>query len=438
MKKNIRELALSVLTEWEAQDKYVNLALDAHYLDTLSPSERGALTALVYTAVEHKLTYDYIISALAARELSRLDPHTVNILRLGLCQIIHMNSIPDFAAVNETVKLARSSGERSIVNGILRRAAREKDHLPEPDKNKNYSRYLSVKYSFPMKLVKHFDSLLGREDTERILDYFNNVKYTDLTVNTTRISVEDYILLLSDAGYKAERNLDTGTHIRIDRSVNPENLPGFSEGYFLVQDRASFTAVAALAPKEKDILVDCCACPGGKSFAAAILMGDTGEIHSLDLHESKLSLIAGGAERLGLRSVIPDCHDGEEPREDLIGRADKVICDVPCSGLGVLGKKPDLRYNAENTMDALPPLQLRILNAAAKYLRVDGEMIYSTCTVNPEENERVIEAFLSANPDYAPVEFTVGALESENGMLQMLPHVHKADGFFICKLTRLR
>ncbi len=438
MKRNIRELALSVMLEWEAQDKYVNLALDAHYLDPLSSSERGMLTALVYTAVEHKLTYDYMISALAGRELSRLDPHTVNILRLGMCQIIHMTSIPDFAAVNETVKLARSSGERSIVNGILRRAAREKDRLPYPDEKKNYRRYLSVKYSFPQGIVKHFDSLLGREDTERLLDFYNSVNYTDITVNTTKISVEDYASLLADSGYEAVRNIDTGMHIRINKSLNPENLPGFSEGYFFVQDRASLIAVDALAPTENDIVVDCCACPGGKSFAAAVLMKDRGEIHSLDLHESKLSLIAGGACRLGLDSIIPDCHDARAPRNDLVGRADKVICDVPCSGLGVLGKKPDLRYNAESAMDALPTLQLSILTASAKYLRAGGEMIYSTCTVNPEENEGVLASFLAENPDFASVDFAVGNLKSNDGMLQLLPHVHGTDGFFISKLTRLR
>ena len=436
MSKNIRALALSVLTEHEAASKYVNLALDAHYLDGLSRSERGSLTALVYTAVEHRLTYDYIISAISGRELSKLDPHTVNILRLGMCQLLHMSSVPDFAAVNETVKLCRSSGERSIVNGILRRAAREKENLPMPNEAKDYLRYLSVKYSFPKPLVKHFDAHLGREATEHLLNFYNNEKYTDLTVNTCLISVDDFISLLEKSGYRAERNLDTGISVRLDRSVNPEILPGFSEGYFLVQDRASLISVMALKPKRDDLVVDCCACPGGKSFAAAILMGGGGAVHSLDLHDSKLSLITSGAQRLRISSITVEQHDSTEPRCDLVGKADKVICDVPCSGLGVLGKKSDLRYNAPLTMDNLPPLQATILSASSKYLVPGGELVYSTCTVNPDENERVVESFLKDNPDYVPVDFTVGGYSSQNGMLGLLPHVHATDGFFIAKIKR--
>lgn len=438
MKKDIRRLALSVLCEQEAADKYVNLALSAHYLDDLTVQERGALTALVYTTVERKLTYDYIISCLTGREMSKLDPHTANLLRLGVCQIVHMKSIPDFAAVNETVRLGRSAGERSFVNGVLRKVASDKDNLPCPPEAKDYRRYLSVKYSFPKPLVRHFDSLFGRKDTEKLLEFYNTVKYTDLTVNTTLISVDDYLSLLARVGIECERNLDTGMSVRINRSVNPENLPGFSEGYFLVQDRASLISCLALGARSGDTVVDCCACPGGKSFATAILMGDSGVLHSMDLHSSKLSLIVSGADRLHLTSLVPDEHDATSPRPDLIGQADRVICDVPCSGLGVLGKKPDLRYNAPDTMDELPPLQMKILTAAAQYPKIGGELVYSTCTVNPRENEDVLRSFLGDHDEYEICDFTVGGLHSADGMLQLLPHVHSTDGFFISKIRRVR
>ena len=174
MKKNIRKLALNILLEYEASDKYINLSLSSHMLDSLDDTERAQRTSLVYTTVERKLTYDYLISAISKRSEASIDPYTKNILRLGLCQILDINSIPDFAAVNESVNLARNSGERSFVNGVLRSAVRQKDNLPLPQPEKNYRRYLSVKYSFPLGIVKHFDSLYGSENTERMLDFYNN------------------------------------------------------------------------------------------------------------------------------------------------------------------------------------------------------------------------------------------------------------------------
>ena len=190
---NIRQIALRMLDEYEAGGKFINLTLSSHLTDSLSREEKAALTALLYTSVEHKLTYDYYILALSGRSDSDVDPHTKNILRLGLCQIVDMHSIPDFAAVNEMVKLAKTPGERAFVNGVLRAAVRQKDSLPMPSKEKKFSRYLSVKYSFPLTTVRHFDALYGRDATERMLDFFNNEKYTDITVNTLRIGVDEYI-----------------------------------------------------------------------------------------------------------------------------------------------------------------------------------------------------------------------------------------------------
>ena len=433
---NIRQIALRILDEYEAGGKFINLALSSHLTDKLSREEKAALTALLYTSVERKLTYDYYICALAGRSEEDIDPHTKNILRLGLCQLIDMHSIPDFAAVNETVKLAEGKGERAFVNGILRAAARQKDNMPCPKEEKNYRRYLSVKYSFPLATVKHFDALYGREDTESLLVFFNNEKYTDITVNTLRISVEEYKAQLMKKGITVEENPLVSSSLRIRESVNPERLYGFKEGYFFVQDRASAVASAILRVGEDDLVVDCCSAPGGKSFASAILSGDKAEIHSFDLHESKLSLIESGRDRLGLSSIVVDARDALTPDDQLLFKADKVICDAPCSGLGVLGKKPDLRYKDSSVMTELPPLQYNILAASSKYLKVGGELVYSTCTLNPDENELIVEKFLSENIGFEAVPFTVGNLESKNGMLTLLPHIHGTDGFFIAKIRR--
>nr|MBE6545111.1 16S rRNA (cytosine(967)-C(5))-methyltransferase RsmB [Oscillospiraceae bacterium] len=433
---NIRQIALRILDEYEAGGKFINLALSSHLTDDLSREEKAALTALLYTSVERKLTYDYYICAISKRSESDIDPHTKNILRLGLCQMLDMRSIPDFAAVNETVKLAKNPGERSFVNGVLRAAVRQKNSLPSPDEAKNYKRYLSVKYSFPLPIVKHFDSLYGREATEEILRFFNDEKYTDITVNTLKVSVDEYRKALENKGVNAKTNPYSPASLRIEGSQNPERLPGFSEGHFFVQDRASAISGMALDAREGDLIVDVCSAPGGKSFFAALASCDKGEIYSFDLHESKLSLITSGADRLGLKAVKVSARDALSPDETLLGKADRVICDVPCSGLGVLGKKPDLRYKDFSLTEELPALQLSILKASASYVKCGGVLVYSTCTLNPKENEEVVTEFLAENLNFESLPFSLGDLTAEGGMLTLLPHVHHTDGFFMAKIRR--
>ncbi len=432
---NIRKIALTLLSEYEAGGKYANLSLASHLCDGLSGEERAQLTVLFYTTVEQKLRYDYYIKAISGRGDDEIDMTTRNILRLGVCQLLDMHAIPDFAAVSETVKLGRSKGERAFINGVLRSLARQKDSLPQPREEKNYKRYLSVKYSFPLWIVKHLDALYGRDECERILSAFNSQKYTDITVNTTKISREDYIKALVGAGYSAWENRDTPLGIRIESSVNPERLPGFSHGEIFVQDMASLICATALGAMPGDRIIDVCAAPGGKSLATAVLTGDECEIFSFDIHGSKLSLIEGSARRLGLKSIITAERDAQAPDERLLGTADRVIADVPCSGLGVLSKKPDLRYKNPESIEALPELQLRILTASSRYLKAGGELIYSTCTLNPRENSEVVGRFLAENADFEPVRFKVGSFH-EGYELTLLPHVHHTDGFYMAKIRR--
>ena len=433
---NIRQIALRILDEYEAGGKFINLALSTHLTDGLSRDEKAALTALIYTSVERKLSYDYYICALSKRSEADIEPHTKNILRLGLCQILDMTSIPDFAAVNESVKLAKTPGEKSFVNGVLRAAVRQKNNMPMPSEEKNYRRFLSVKYSFPLSIVKHFDALYGREDTERLLSFFNSYKYTDISVNTLKISREDYRWKLIEEDRHVLVSISSPISLRLRGSVNPERLPGFEEGLFFVQDMASAISVGVLDPQEDSLIVDTCAAPGGKSLAAAVLSGGKAEIHSFDLHESKLSLIRSGAERLGLNNISVARRDATNPDPTLVGKADRVICDAPCSGLGVLGKKPDLRYKDLSNMEELNALQLEILTASSTYLKSGGYMVYSTCTLNPNENERIVEKFLSQNPSFELVPFEVDGLMAKGGMLTLLPHIHICDGFFIAKIRR--
>ena len=432
----VRSIALKLLLDYEDSGKYVNLSLNSHLADKLSREERAQLTVLLYTTVERKITLDYIIGALSGRGADGLSSHTLGVLRLGVCQILYMDSIPDFAAVNETVKLAKNPGERSLVNGVLRAVIRRRDDLPMPDKKKNAARYYSVAYSLPLATVRHFIASLGEEESVKLFESFNCEPPLTVTVNTLRVSVDDFVANLEKAGYVATRAKFSPISVRVLGNVNPKNLPGFSDGHFFVQDEAS--AIAASLHKDSRTIVDVCSAPGGKSMTAAILTGDAAEIHSFDLHESKLSLIENTASRLGIRSVSVSQRDATSPDASLFGIADSVICDVPCSGLGVIAKKPDLRYKQIDDVAELNTLQREILTASVRYLRVGGTIVYSTCTLNKAENEDVVNAFLESHSELELVPIDLFGERGNGGMITLYPHIHETDGFFIAVMRRIK
>lgn len=432
---SVLRLAYRLLSEHESGGKFVNLLISSPATRALSQDERSKLTALLYTAVEKKLTYDYYISALSKRPLSEISETARNILRLGLCQICDISSIPDFAAVNETVKLAADPAERSFVNAVLRAAVRQKEALPLPDKEKNYARYLGVKYSYPLWMVKRLYKQLG-EETEELLQAMNKRPPLTLAVNTGRISREEYLARLRSAGIDAVPTKYSPFGIRAYGVQGPKNLPGFDTGLMYVQDEASQLAALALEAKPGERVIDVCAAPGGKSLAAAIATGDNAEIFAFDVSQGKIPLIEESIARLGIKSVRAECLDARTPKEELFGTADRVICDVPCSGLGVIPKKPDLRYKNEEDVLRLPALSLEILEASLKYLKDGGTAVFSTCTVLDEENRAVFLELLSRHPELSAVDFSLGALKSEGGMLTLMPHREGTDGFFIAKMRK--
>ena len=433
---NVRETALELLMLYENGGKYSNLLLSSHITNGLDRSDMNFLTSLVYNVVEHKITYDYYISSYAKRGTGEIDQRVLNILRLGACQIIDFDSIPDFAAVNETVSLAKNKGERAFCNSVMRRICENKNALPMPPREKNEARYLSVKYSFPQSTVKFFIGLFGAEETEKLFSSYNKIPPTDITVNTTKISKEEYLKKLTELGFDAKISPIAKNSIRISKSVPPRALYGFDEGLFFVQDSSCLAAIEALDVFGGAKIIDVCAAPGGKSFAAQILASNTALIDSFDVHESKLSLITGGKERLGLDNIRVGVRDASQCHSESVGRYDRLICDVPCSGLGVIAKKADMRYKDIGAVSELPPLQFKILSASAQYLKVGGVGIYSTCTVNPAENIQVFSEFLKTHPCYESVDFSVGDLKSSDGQITLYPHIHGTDGFFIAKFRR--
>ena len=434
MVTNIRKTALEMLRSYEEEGRYVNLLLSSPKLKKIAKEELSSLTALLYTTVENKLRYDYLISSYSKRSISEIDPYVRDVLRIGVCQILDMESVPDFAAVNESVKLARHGGEAGFINAVLRKISKEKENLPYPKREKNIHRYLSVIYSVPYSTVKLLSSILGADECEKLLSAFASKQGISLTVNEAKISTDALIEKLSSFG--AKRAPFTSNGVELEKSVAPKSLPGFDGGEFFVQDEASRIAASALDVREGDVVVDVCSAPGGKALAAAIKASVNGEVFAFDLHESKLSLITESAERLGLKNLKVNARDAREPDEELFLKADRVICDVPCSGLGVFAKKPDLRYKDLSGISDLPPLQYEILEKSALYLKPGGVLVYSTCTLNPEENEKITDRFVSEHSEFEYASVEIGGLNFDSGRITLLPHKHGTDGFYIAKLRK--
>ena len=429
-----RKEALRLLLRAETDGVFVNLLLPERDADG-DARERALLTALLYGVTERLMTLDYATAVFTSRPASDLTPHTRCLFRMGLYQLYFMDKIPRFAAVSSTVALAKDRGEAALLNACLRKAA--ETPLPLPPCEKNTARYFSVAHSFPLQTVKFFISLYGESETEALLKAYNEPPTLTLRVNTAKIGRNDYLSLLLDAGIEAYPTRYSPFGVKLPTSSDPARLPLFSDGGFFVQDEASQIEAVALGAQKGDRILDACAAPGGKSFSAAIEVGISGSVLSSELHASKASLIESGADRLGIKNITVAVRDAGEPLPEAErGAYDRVIVDAPCSGLGVFGKKPDLRYLSLSRLDELCPIQKAVLQSSADAVRIGGTLVYSTCTLSPKENEEQVLDFLSLRKDFVPVDFTAGELASQNGMMTLLPHKHGTDGFFIAKLQR--
>ena len=428
-----RKTAVSLLMRQEVDGKYVNLMLDGSAA-AMTAGDRALLTALLYGVTERRLTLDYAIAALTKKPAEALAPHTRACLRLGLYQLYFMDKIPSFAAVSETVSLAAHRGEASLLNAVLRRAASEK--MPLPPREKSLARYLSVAYSFPLPTVRFFLSLYGEGETEALLSSFNAEKHLTLRINNMRTTRDEYLSVLRSMGVDAEPTVYAPHGVRIAGTLPVRELYGYAEGLFYVQDEASQIAGEALSAEAGMRILDLCAAPGGKSLYSAVRAGDRAEIRARDLHESKLSLIDDTAKRLSVTSIHTEARDARLLSDADASAYDAVICDVPCSGLGVFGKKPDLRYaDMDARFRELLPLQGEILEAAVRSVRPGGVILYSTCTLNPAENGERVHALLSSHGELSLLPFRVGDLATD-GELTLLPHIHGTDGFYMARIRK--
>ena len=459
-----RALALSTLLSVE-KGKYGNIAVDTVLKRAdLSDPDRHLYTALVYGVTERKTTLEFLLGRFSSRPLSELDDTVRLALCMGLYQLIYLDRIPDHAALDETVSLV-SRKVSGYVNAVLRSYLRFEASLPRlPDGGKAprekylttpeawVSRFpelaegdlttVAVCYGVPVSLCETFVEALGYRRAVSALAGFCEKPPMTVRVNTEKTTPEALTAELTAAGLTVEPAHYAPTALRVPEGAITAT-EAFGRGDFFVQDEASQLCVAALDAHAGDVVADTCACPGSKSFGIALTMKNTGEVHSFDLHKSKLSLITSGAERLGLTVVTADERDARDPDPSLLGKCDRVLCDVPCSGLGVIAKKPEIRHKDLTESARLPAVQAAILEASAGYLKPGGVLVYSTCTILPAENQNVVSAFLATHPEFEPWDFTfpakdgaVSDIVSEGGMVTLLPDQNATDGFFIARLRR--
>ena len=421
-----RKIAYDVLVRCASAEQYSNIALDtAIKRADLTAPDRGLLTALVYGVIERQLTLDAIIDHLCDRKSEDISPDVRTLLRLGLYQLAYLDRVPDHAAVNETVNMA-GKRSRGFVNAILRAFIRTGKEIPIPDKETDAVGYLSIKYSFCPALCRKFIDTFSLERAESLFAAFGEQPDLNLRTNTLRISREALIEKIGETGIRALPTKESDAGIRVCDKSPVTELYGFDEGLFFVQDEASQLCVKALDAKPGMKVLDACACPGSKSFGAAIDMNNCGEVISCDLHRNKLSLVESGAARLGISILTTEERDARNANEAWFGNFDRVLCDVPCSGFGVFAKKPELRYKDPAASEALPDIQLAILKNASNYVKVGGKLVYSTCTLLPAENDWNVDRFLKDNDNFNLWDART-----------LYPDTDGTDGFFYAVMERV-
>ena len=430
-----RETALNALIACRRQQGWSNAVLKEYIRrDRLDARDAGLATRLCYGVVQNRGKLDFYLAQLLKGSLKKLHPAVRDILHLGLYQLYALDKIPDSAAVNESVRLAKKYGPAGcerLVNGVLRNAVRTKGTLKEPTSYED-------KYSHPAELVALLKTALPKGTLEAVLRADNEAPDTLVQVNTLKTHRDALLKRLEEEGVQARPHGWMENCLVLSGTGSLEQLPSFREGLYYVQDPASKLSVLCAGLEPGMAVLDCCAAPGGKSFAAAIAMAGQGSILSCDVHAHKIPLIESGAARLGISNLKAKLQDASAFVPAWEGRFDAVIVDAPCSGLGIIRKKPDIRYRDLKETEALPELQRKILWNQAKYVKKDGILMYSTCTLLPRENEDVVHAFLEAHPDFSleklplPAEFP----ENETGCLTLLPGQHDTDGFFISRMRR--
>lgn len=441
-----REAALKILYEINEKGAYSNIALNKHFsFHDLSGRDRAFITELVYGVVRWKLTLDRTIAACSDIKMEKLSPWIRNILRLGTYQLLYLDKVPPSAAVNESVTLARRYGHGAsagYVNAVLRNIAGGGGKDIVPDRAADPAGYLSVRYSYPKWIAVKFTELFGEEFAEGLLEAGNGVPELTVRANTLRTSAKGLIEALGKDGVEALPGKYAEEAVIIKSQVSVAELEAFRNGLFQVQDEASMLPALALAPQPGEKVLDACSAPGGKATHMAQLMQNRGLITAMDIHDHKLRLVEEAAARLGINIIRTELHDAAVPVPGHEGTYDRVLLDAPCSGLGIIRRKPDIKWAKESRdIGSITALQRRLMDSVSKAVRPGGVLVYSTCTLLPEENECIVRDFLDGNDEFyeddiAPFLPPGLAKHANGGMLQVFPNRDGIDGFFIARLAR--
>lgn len=430
---NARIQAVKLLGKTFHKGGYSNILLDKTLNETeLSPQEKALCSAIYYGVLERKITLDHIISGYSKFRLSKINPTILNILRMGIYQLKFMDNIPDGIAVNEAVntaknlKLAKLSG---FVNAVMRSFIRDDKQIKYPE---NKIERISIEYSVPMWLAEMLSNNYTDSQTKSLLESSVEKPPVTIRLNNLKGDREKALLKLESLSPK-ETAVDGCYDIAV---ANVREDESFKNGFFHVQDIASQLCCMAVSPKADEVILDMCSAPGGKAFTMAELSEDKAEIYAFDIHDHRVKLIADGAKRLGITSIKAMTGNASEYSE-AVPMADKILCDVPCSGLGVIRRKPEIKYKNYEEFERLPDIQYKILENAARYLKVGGELVYSTCTVNPKENAEVIDRFLREHKNFEGISFLedIGKPFGDY-KVTLFPENFASDGFFISKIKR--
>lgn len=440
---NAREIAFKVLCDIEDNNNYSNIAINKHFKNlTLSNQDRGFATELIYGVVENKYYLDYIIDKLSKIKTQKLSTYVKILLRMGIYQIAFLDNVSDYALVNETVNLVKKYDKRSsgFVNAILRNIIRDKEEVLKVDIESEIMR-LSTKYSYSPWMIKNWINNFSKEFTEDLLEANSEKPSIYLRVNTLKTSREELLNKLEETNIKAYKVPQVEEAIKVENLKNIENNELFKEGLFTIQDISSMLVGKVMNPKENSLVLDVCSAPGGKSTHLAALMNNTGKVVARDVFEHKLKLIDNTVKRLGLENVEIESFDASKLDVESIEKYDYVLADVPCSGLGIIRRKPEIKFKTKAELKDLPSIQKTILENASKYVKVNGILVYSTCTIQDSENINVVNEFLNENDNFELVpidEINIDLDNQDKGYLKIYPNIHGMDGFFIAKLKKVR
>ena len=419
-----RKTAFDVLMDVEKNGAYSNLSLNS-FIEKNRPDSPAFVRELVYGVLRNRMLLDSFLGQLIPSGLKKIKKQDLTLLRMGVYQLSYMKSVPEYAAVSETVNMSKklARGRERFINGVLRGYLRNRQQLVLPDREVNLEEYLSIVYSSERWIVRLWTDAYGAEKTEALLKASNETPELAVRVNLMKTDRKSLKEKLEALGFEAAESEVSDRALLVKGSGLLDTEP-YREGMFSVQDEASILTSDALEAKPGDCIADVCAAPGGKTFATAELMAGKGVIYAMDKYEHKLKLMEAQAKRAGIENIRLLKHDSTEPVEGLKERMDKVLADVPCSGLGVIRRKPEIKYKGMQDLDELIERQRQILQAAASYVKAGGTLVYSTCTINPVENEKQIVEFLRGNKEFK-------ALEQK----QLLPD-GGTDGFFICRMRK--